>query len=232
MRGGGEGEQGSKTLSSAPLPPSSPAPVPPSSPPPSPVAKQRAFIADYIARHGEMAVTHPFATPCATCRHKLEASPTKDESVPHCAWAGRLRSVTFKVLTADELNAPRIPVCRQYAPARPWREIIPAHPAPPEMPRAWVQAQILHLVEAANQHGSGRNAFEFLTGRPLGGDESYSDWFKKQLAAQGGELSEAQLFSLFIWAHAEWQRARGRAFNLPLNGSAAQFGLYEERPWA
>ncbi|MBK8986294.1 MAG: hypothetical protein IPM39_09470 [Chloroflexi bacterium] len=208
----------------------SPAPTPP--PSDSPIAKQRARIADFMARHGQMAVSHPFATACGDCRHKLEASPTKDESVPHCAWAGRSRQVAFKVLAADDKNAPQIPVCRQFAPNRPWTELIPAHPAPPEIPRAWLKEQLLHLVQAANRHGSERNAFEFLTGRPLAASESHSDWFSQQLATQGGELSDAQLFTLFIWAHAEWQRAQGQLFSLPLNGSAAQFAAYQERPFS
>lgn len=109
---------------------------------------------------------------------------------------------------------------------------VPQPHAPPEMPRAWLKEQILHLVQAANRHGSERNAFEFLTGRPLAANESYGDWFEKQLAGQGGELSDAQLFTLFIWAHAEWQRAQGKTFSLPVNGRAAQFAAYQERPFS
>ena len=199
--------------------------------PDSPIVKQRAQIAAFMTGHEQLATSHPFATPCGDCRHKLTASPTKDESVPHCAWAGRLRSVTFQVLTTDDKNAPRVPVCRQFAPNRPWAERIPAHPAPPEMPREWLKEQLLLLVTEANRHGSERNAFEFLTGRPMGANESHSDWFSQQLATQGGELSDAQVFTLFVWAHAEWQRAKGQSFSLPVNGRAVQFALYRERPW-
>ncbi|MCB0031487.1 MAG: hypothetical protein KDE28_26435, partial [Anaerolineales bacterium] len=67
--------------------------------------------------------------------------------------------------------------------------LIPAHPAPPGIPRDWLKAQLLQLVKEANRHGRERNAFEFLTGRPMGSSENYSDWFEQQLAAQGGELS-------------------------------------------
>jgi len=210
----------------------SPALPTPHSAPDSPIVKQRAQIASFMARHEQLAAGHPFATPCGDCRHKLEASPTKDESVPHCAWAGRLRNVTFQVLTTDDKNAPQVPVCRQFAPNQPWAERIPAHPAPPEMPREWLKEQLLHLVAEANRHGSERNAFEFLTGRPLTANESYGDWFSQQLATQGGELSDAQVFTLFVWAHAEWRRARGQSFSLPVNGRAVQFALYRERPWA
>ena len=197
----------------------------------SPIAKQRAQIADFMQRHEQFAAGHPFATPCGRCRHRLDGSPTKDESVPHCAWAGRLRSVTFKVLQPDDKNAPHVPVCRQFAPNQPWHELVPGHPSPPEMPREWLREQILHLVKDANRHGSDRNAFEFLTGRPMGANENYGDWFSQQMDSQGGDLSDAQLFTLFVWAHAEWQRARGSQFSLPVNGHGVQFATYHERSW-
>jgi hypothetical protein len=73
--------------------------------------------------------------------------------------------------------------------------------------------------------------FEFLTGRPLSAGESYGDWFAQQLETQGGDLSPAQLFTLFIWAHSEWQRARRREFTLPVNGHGVQFARYKETPW-
>ncbi|MCI0650067.1 MAG: ParB N-terminal domain-containing protein, partial [Chloroflexi bacterium] len=176
----------------------SPSPTSPSKD--SPIAKQRAQIADFMKRHEQLAAGHPFATPCGRCRHRLDSSPTKDESVPHCAWAGRLRSVTFKVLAPDDKNAGAsagltVPVCRQFAPNQPWHELIPGHPSPPEMPREWLREQILHLVKDANRHGSDRNVFEFLTGRPMGANENYSDWFRQQMDAQGGDLSDAQLFT-------------------------------------
>ena len=197
----------------------------------SPIAKQRAQIADFMKRHEQLAANHSFATPCGRCRHRLDSSPTKDESVPHCAWAGRLRSVTFKVLEPDGKGASPIPVCRQFAPNQPWPEMIPAHPEPPGIPRDWLKVQILNLVKEANRHGSDRNAFEFLTGRPMGANENYGDWFSQQLDVQGGDLSDTQLFTLFVWAHAEWQRAKSDSFSLPINGHGMQFATYQERPW-
>jgi hypothetical protein len=161
----------------------------------------------------------------------LDSSPTKDDTVPHCAWAGRLRKVSFKVLHPDVDQAPKVPVCRQFAPNQPWHELIPAHPSPPQMPREWLKAQILHLAGDANRHGSNRNAFEFLTGRPMGAKENYGDWFQQQLDGQGGDLGDAQLFTLFVWTHAEWQRAKGRQFSLPVNGNGMQFATYHERSW-
>ncbi len=91
--------------------------------------------------------------------------------------------------------------------------------------------QILHLVKDANRHGSDRNAFEFLTGRPMGANEKYGDWFAQQMKAQGGDLSDAQMFTLFVWAHTEWQRARRDSFSLPVNGNGVQFAAYQEREW-
>jgi hypothetical protein len=99
------------------------------------------------------------------------------------------------------------------------------------VPREWLKEQILHLVKDANRHGSEWNAFEFLTGRPMGSNESYGDWFQQQLDAQGGNLSLEQLFTLFIWAHSEWQRARRGSFSLPVNGSGVQFAAYRELAW-
>jgi len=197
----------------------------------SPVSKQRAQIADFMKRHEQLGTNHPFATSCGHCRHRLDKSPTKDESVPHCAWGGRLRRVYFQTLEPESEQTPSIPVCRQYAPSQAWRELIPAHASPPGMPRDWLKRQILHLVKSANQRRSDWRAFEFLTGRPMTANENYSDWFSQQLQAQGGDLSDAQLFTLFIWAHSEWQRAGQDAFSLPVNGSGVQFAVYRVTGW-
>jgi hypothetical protein len=233
---------GSTTTAAGAGQPAPSAPTPPVKE--SPIVKQRTQIADFMRRHEQLAASHPFATPCGRCRHRLDGSPTKpalskaevDESVPHCAWAGRLRNVTFKLLQPDDQNggtsaALPIPVCRQFAPDQAWSELIPDHPGPPELPREWLKEQILHLVKDTNRYGSSRNAFEFLTGRPLNANENYSDWFSRQLAAQSGDLSDAQLFTLFIWAHAEWQRPRSSQFSLPVNRNGMQFAAYQERPW-
>ncbi|HID50634.1 MAG TPA: hypothetical protein EYP41_01180 [Anaerolineae bacterium] len=205
------------------------APTPP--PKDSPIVKQRARIADFMKRHEQLSANHPFATSCGHCRHRLDKSPTKDESVPHCAWAGRLRRVYFKVLESENKQAPHIPVCRQFAPNQTWDELIPAHSDPPGVPREWLKEQILHLVKDANRHGSEWNAFEFLTGRPMGANEKYSNWFSQQMESQGGDLSDAQMFTLFVWTHTEWQRARRGSFSLPVNSHGVQFATYQEREW-
>jgi hypothetical protein len=44
-------------------------------------------------------------------------------------------------------------------------------------------------------------------------------------------LNHQQLFTLFIWAHAEWQRAQRDTFSLPSNGQGSQFAAYREIPW-
>ena len=46
-----------------------------------------------------------------------------------------------------------------------------------------------------------------------------------------GLLLDAQLFTLFAWAYAEWPRAQGQPFLLPLQRHAAQFDTYREQPW-
>lgn len=207
---------------------------------PAPIAKQRAQIGLYMQQHEQLGSTHPFATPCSRCRHRLEGSPTKDETVPHCAWAGRQRNVSFRQLLPESQGGSangskpgdRIPVCRQFAPSQPWSELLPAHPAPGGLPRNWLKAQILQLVKATNARHSNRNAFEFLTGRPMGANENYGDWFGQQFEAQSGELTDAQLFTLFLWAHTEWERASSRTFHLPVNGHGVQFVTVEERPFS
>src|SRR5690606_31083512 len=107
--------------------------VAPSSP--SPVEEQRALIRDFIEQHERLAVGHPFATGCAGCRHLLDSSPTKDETVPHCAWADRPRRVHFQVLRPVQNKGVVVPVCRQYAPDEAWEMLIPEHPEPPGVPR-------------------------------------------------------------------------------------------------
>ncbi|MBK9052975.1 MAG: hypothetical protein IPL78_19295 [Chloroflexi bacterium] len=207
-------------------------PQPPTADVDSPVAKQRALIADYMARHEQFAIQHPLATPCATCRHRLEQSPTKDETVPHCTWAGRPRQVTFKLLQAESAAAPVIPVCKQYAPTGSWADLIPEHAQPPQMPRDWLKEQILLLAAAATSNWDGGFVpFEFLTGRPLAKSEKHTDWFAKQLNEQIGDLSLGQMWTLFIWAMSEWQRAKGQKFTLALNGSGVQFATYQEVGW-
>ncbi|MEI2698772.1 MAG: hypothetical protein V9E94_10655 [Microthrixaceae bacterium] len=207
-------------------------PQPPTADVDSPVAKQRALIADYMTRHTQFAIQHPLATPCATCRHRLEQSPTKDETVPHCTWAGRPRQVTFKMLQAESAAAPVIPVCKQYAPTGSWATLIPEHPQPPQMPRDWLKEQILLLTAAATSNWDGGFVpFEFLTGRPLAKSEKHGDWFANQLNEQIGELSLGQLWTLFVWTMSEWQRAKGQKFTLALNGSGVQFATYQEVGW-
>jgi hypothetical protein len=94
-----------------------------------------------------------------------------------------------------------------------------------------LKEQILLLVKNANHHRSNRNAFEFLTGRPMSANENYGDWFSQQLDVQIGDLSDAQLFTLFIWAHVEWQRAKGHQFSIPIDKNSMQFEIYCEQSW-
>jgi hypothetical protein len=65
----------------------------------------------------------------------------------------------------------------------------------------------------------------------MGSNENYSDWFSQQMASQGGDLSDAQMFTLFVWAHTEWGRAHRGSFSLPVNGHGVQFASYQEQGW-
>ncbi len=197
---------------------------------PSPVEKQRALIRDFMKEHGRLAIGHPFATGCAGCRHFLDSSPTKDETVPHCAWADRPRRVHFNALRPVQSKGPVVPVCRQYAPTDSWETLVPEHPEPPGVPREWMREQILKLAAAGRTYGDAYHPFEFLTGRPMSSSEKYEDWFEKQLGEQIGNLSDGQLFTLLLWATAEWQRGQGKPFSLPLN-DGVQFATYNMVDW-
>jgi hypothetical protein len=194
------------------------------------VEQQRALIRDFMEQHGQLAVSHPFATGCAGCRHFLDNSPTKDETVPHCAWADRPRRVHFNALRPVQNNGPVVPICRQYAPTDAWETLIPEHPEPAGVPREWMREQILKLAVAGRTYGDAYHPFEFLTGRPMSSSERYEDWFEKQLAEQIGYLSDGQLFTLLVWATAEWQRGLGKPFSLPLN-DGVQFASYKMADW-
>jgi hypothetical protein len=57
-----------------------------------------------------------------------------------------------------------------------------------------------------------------------------NEWFAQQFEEQIGNLSLEQLWTLFIWATAEWQRAKKETFLLSTTGAGAQFAAYREVP--
>lgn len=203
-------------------------PTPAATPPePAPVQEMRAQIRDYMARHTQMEWRHPFATPCATCQHHLPQSPTKDPTVPACAWATRLRTVRFSQLVSDD-GTLTIPVCSQYAPTLPWQDRIPVHSSPPPFPREYMIAQIRTHAKTRG----GNPTFEFLTGRPMG-PASYTDWFETQLAEAVGHLSDKQIFMLLVWSIAEHDRAsRSTPFWLPADTHMSSFIPVREITWS
>ena len=64
----------------------------------------------------------------------------------------------------------------------------------------------------------------------MSSSEKYADWFEKQLVEQIGNLSDGQLFTLLLWATAEWQRGQSRSFSLPLS-DGVQFATYKSVDW-
>lgn len=198
---------------------------------PSPVAKQREQIADYIARHAQMSHSHILATPCPKCQHKLDASPVKsDKKAPHCQWADRLRTVNFG--TIELPGRVLIPVCSQYMPVQSWRELLPHHPAAPaQIQRDFLIDQIKSLVAGLADYQQSR-PFMFLTGRPMG-DEAWADWFSKRLAENAGDLTDEQLYSLFILALGERERFKstGSTFWVPADGSMTQMVQARQAAW-
>lgn len=196
-------------------------------PDPVPVQEMRTLIRDYMARHPQMEWRHPFATPCATCQHHLEQSPTKDPTVPACAWAARLRTVRFSQLVSDD-GTLQIPVCSQYASTWTWQDRIPVHTSPPPFPRDYMLAQIRTHARTRG----GNPTFEFLTGRPMG-PASYTDWFETQLQEAVGHLSDKQLFTLLVWSIAEHDRVGHPAsFWLPADKHMTSFIPVREITWS
>lgn len=174
---------------------------------PTPVQKQRAEIRLFMTTHAAYASTHILGTPCVLCQHQLDHSPSKsDKHAPNCAWADRPRTVAFSGI---RLINGLIPVCHQFAPAGTWREIVPAHPNPPAaIQRDWLIAEIKSLLTGQLNQSDNLRYMQFLTGRPMG-DESYGDWFSKRLDENAGDLSDAQLYTLFVLALGERERFKG-----------------------
>jgi len=191
--------------------PPSPTPTPPPAPVVDPVVAHDETVAAYM---GLEPSSHFMATNCARCQHLIE-----DDEGRRCAWMGMVRPVKF-----TEIKEQEIVVCRQYAPSLSWREILPEHPQPGQMPRDWLVSTIEKLVNVNMPYGTTTGKpFEWLTGRPLNTGEYYHDWFPKQFQVQRGDLSYGQLYSLFVLAVGEWQRASSkREWHMPVDGSFAQ----------
>lgn len=179
-----------------------------------PIVKQRARIADFIARHTELAVDHCLATTCATCEFKLEASPVKsDPDAPHCQWAARLKEVEFLVREPINGLGRCFPVCRQYrhADGPNWRDRIPYWPEKPSLDRATMLRMIRNLAydQNAGVSQSYRTVLECFTGRGKTKDESMTKAFAALLTDQEPMLGNEQLFYLLMLVYAEWEPTHG-----------------------
>jgi hypothetical protein len=198
------------------------------------VARQRELIRSYMETHAQMSgANHPLATRCAECAFRLDQSPTKNPSVPHCQWAARRRNVEFWVRVPSNGDGVEIPLCRQYGPARSWDESVPEHPAPPGVPREWMVGLIEDLVESVERRAySGSEArlvCEMLTGRPLRSSESHKGRFAEGLEAEVGNLSDGQLWMLLMWVAADWMQTRKKRYLLPM--PSGQVIEYREEAW-
>jgi hypothetical protein len=186
-----------------------------------------------MEHHLELTVKHPFASQCTLCQYRREDSPVKDPDVPHCDWAKGSVKADFHVLVpSGKAKGPHIPICGQFTSTQAWKERIPAHPSPPEMPREWLKTQILAHTDKIGGSIKGRDygALEWLTGRPLK-SESHRDWFKKQLEQNIGELSDAQLYTLLVWALGLWHDRAAYPTTLPVDGAGVQFAAYQRLDW-
>jgi len=198
------------------------------------IAEQRALIRSYMEHHDGMSGgRHPVATRCDDCRYHLEHSPTKDPTVPPCQWAARRHRVEFLVRAPVEGEGPEIPLCRQFAPTRSWNDVIPEHPVPPGVPRVWMVAVMREMTKEVERYkaaaSDSRLVCEYLTGRPLKAAESHKGWFVEGLEREIGNLSDGQLWTLFMWVTADWMWNREFRYLLPLPDGRVL--LYAERAW-
>lgn len=161
------------------------------------------------------------ATCCAACRHHSppvgQGAGEAEPDAARCAWHKGNHRVFFH--TIQLAGGPAIPLCRQYAPAAPWEQLIPpASVAALPLPRDFLLTVIPALIAEAQRHNPAAGShserpFEFLTGRPLSGSQDHRDWFTQRLADNAGQLSDPQLWTLFTWALSE------------------HFRLTHQRPW-
>ena len=147
------------------------------------IKKQQEAIQLYMEHHAQppFVVDHPWATPCARCRHHLDKSPVKAApDRPHCQWAKGRRPLHFeayvpseggyispgtgKIIPSgsvaldewDDFDPTRvdwmIPSCRQFAPIGEWAELIPEADTPPPYPRPVLLDLLRNLVASTNKN--------------------------------------------------------------------------------
>ncbi len=97
------------------------------------------------------------------------------------------------------------------------------------MPRDWFVFQVKYLGgQVKARYGQDAALLEPLTGRPLKSGEGHSEWFLKQFGEQVGNLTDGQLWTLYLWALADWQRMHHQSEGVlfPLDGGGQRFARY------
>jgi ParB-like chromosome segregation protein Spo0J len=188
---------------------------------PKDVRQQRVLIRSFMAHYAELSgASHPLATRCDQCQHRLDASPVKsDPNAPHCAWARGRRNVMFLIRAPEDEGAgyPEVPLCVQYASARGWKDTIPVHPNPPKVPREWlaglIKGQVTAIAHNSYGRGNSRLTGEILTGCPMKADEQHNTWLVEGLEREIGNLSDGQLWTLLMWTTGDWFRVNAHHGN-------------------
>lgn len=195
-----------------------------------PIRKKRRAIRLFMESHTHLSVSHPWATPCASCQNRRDDSPVKDPNVPHCNWAKGSSTAHLNVWMPQNPGdkGPHVPTCRQYLPTGQWKAIIPETPAPRGISREWLLLQIeVHYTKASSTSAlDEERPLLFLIGRNSGASDSNRDWFEKQLKKQCGELTDGQLWTLAIWTMNWWQGS-SRAQLFPVLGNGTQLTPYK-----
>ena len=126
------------------------------------------------------------------------------------------------------MKGPHIPTCRQYLPSTQWKDVIPSTQAPEHLTREWMLEQIkAHFNKVSSQNSiDEKRPLLFLFGRGTASNESNRGWFNKQLKAQSGDLTNDQLWTLFLWILNRWN---GLEYEMlfPVLGNGAQFVPYK-----
>jgi len=185
---------------------------------PRPIDIMRGQIAAFMALHELMdGQQHMLAMTCKGCTELLDNSPTADPALPHCAAAARLRTVVFEKIVPvnGDSGFSEVPLCLQYKPIAMLGDSMPAYPGDVPIDRSMMLSQIRRFADCKNNKSS---IFEWIIGGGGSRAGEQKGWLTRILDDEHGNLSDGQLFLMFLIAVAE----NGRV-TMPWNGDGVFF---------